>query len=71
MKLYIWKHKDSACLVENLYPVSKKKEVAKNVILPVACHAFFTKKEANKYLDVIGWSDDAKSGYELKTFELK
>ena len=67
MKLYIWKHKNTANNMLNFYPLSKARATEPNGIYPIACHAFFKKKEAKKYLNEIGWDKDVQKYYELIT----
>lgn len=55
MKLYIWKHKDTAMQPYNFYPLAKIKQISENGFYAISCHAFFKRKDAIAYLDEIGW----------------
>ena len=70
MKLYIWKHKNSANRYWNFYPLSKCEKVGENGIDPIASHAFFKRKNAIKYLEEIGWEPSVRAYFELITVEV-
>lgn len=71
MNIYIWKHKSKVTKPENIYPYSKIDITEPNIIYPIACHAFFTKREAKKHLDEIGWNKHVQKYYELITITIK
>ena len=70
MKLYIWKHKDTAMSQMNFYPLSLSEEISPNGMYGIAVHAFFKRKEAIKYLKKIGWPKQIQEYYELLTINL-
>ena len=70
MKLYIWKHKDTAMLPQNFYPLAKIKKVSENGFYPISAHAFFKKKDAIAHLKEIGWDESIREIYELVVIEV-
>lgn len=70
MKLYIWKHKDTANIPQNFYPLAKLKKVGNNGFYAISAHAFFKRKDAIAHLDEIGWDKNTKDMYKLLTVEI-
>jgi len=70
MKLYIWKHKNTAMQPYNFYPLAKLRKVEPDGFYAISAHAFFKKKDAKKHLDEIGWGKDIQKYYELVTITL-
>lgn len=71
MKLYIWKHKDTAMQPYNFYPLAKAIEVGDNGFYAISVHAFFKKKDAIEHLKEIGWDKETRELYELISVEIK
>jgi hypothetical protein len=70
MKLYLWKHKDTAMQPYNFYSLAKLKAIKPNGFYAISAHAFFRKKDAKEYLNEIGWSKEIQEYYELATVTL-
>lgn len=70
MKLYIWKHKDTAMRPENFYPLAKVRAVGDNGFYAISAHAFFKKKDAKEYLNEIGYDRSTQDCFELVTITL-